>query len=58
MVLADDDFSEEIKMMLQQLVGLDNQEPFKMEKPELPVICMSTQLHELIGRELALIKNG
>jgi hypothetical protein len=49
MALADDDFSEEIKIMLQQLVGLDNREPFKMAKPELPVICMSRQLHELIG---------
>jgi hypothetical protein len=53
--LADDDFSEEIKMMLQQLVGLDNQEPFKMGKPELPVICMSTQPHELIGPQSWLL---
>jgi hypothetical protein len=42
-------------MMVQQLVGLDNPEPFKMGKPELPVISMSTQLHELIGPQSWLL---
>jgi hypothetical protein len=42
-------------MMLQQLVGLDNPEPFKMGKPALPVISMPTQLHELIGPQSWLL---
>jgi hypothetical protein len=41
--------------MLQQLVGLDIPEQFKMGKPDLPVVSMSTQLHELIGPQSWLL---
>jgi hypothetical protein len=56
LALADDDVSEEIKItMLQQLVGFDIPEQFRMGEPELPIITMSTQRLELIGPQSWLL---
>lgn len=50
LALADDDIEEEEKMkILQRLTEFEFPDKFRIGKPELPVICKSTELSDLVG---------
>ncbi len=50
LALADDDLEQELKSkILERLLDSEVPDQFRMGKPELPVILMSTELSELVG---------
>lgn len=50
LALADDNIEQELKSkILERLLDSEVPDQFRMGKPELPVILMSTELSELVG---------
>jgi hypothetical protein len=54
--LSDDDIKEKLKSdKLKRLLTFETPDQFRIGRPELPVILMSTELSELVGPQSLLL---